>query len=249
MEKIKNELKGKVKDDKLVENLFLSFQKISGEYISQKPIELLQNTGWFLESALRVTEHLIEGQHTPIGAKFDLNRCVKKLEGLQGSEGLRIHVPRLSRAIYDFRSRKKSVHLKTVDPRLIDADLIFNTCNWILIEILKESGITDSEDVIQLLHTRKIPLVQSVGGVLRTTNPKLSGTQRILLLLYSAIGGMTLEVILESTKIKIKSKDHLRKNLKNLESRDCLHLLPDGKWVLFGQGFKEAEATINKYSN
>ena len=248
METVKDGLKKKIKDDKLVENLFLSFQKISEEYISQKPIELLQNTGLFLESAMRIAEHLVVGSHTPLEAKFDLDTCVKKLEGLKGSEGLRIHVSRLSRAIYDFRTRKKSVHLKAADPKVIDANLVFNVCNWILIEILKESGIPKSEEGIRMLHTRKIPLVQLVGGILRTTNPKLSGTQRILLLLYSAPEGITPEILLESTKTKIKNRNHLSKNLRNLESRDCVHLLPSHKWTLFGQGFIEAEKIINDYS-
>jgi len=248
MEKIKKELSNKVNDEKLVENLFVSFQKISEGYISQKPVELLQQTGLFLESVMRVVEHLIDGKHTSLDAKFDLNTCVQRLEGLRGSEGLRIHVSRLSRAIYDFRTRKKSVHLKAVDPEIVDANLVFNVCNWVLIEILKESGVTGSDEEIRLLHTRKIPLVQSVGGILRTTNPKLSGTQRILLLLYSEADGINADQLFESTKIKIKTKNHLGKNLKNLESRDCLHLLPNGKWTLFGRGFNEAEQIISTYS-
>jgi len=248
IDKIKKELSNKINDEKLIENLFVSFQKISEEYVSQKPVELLQQTGLFLESVMRVVEHLIEGKHTPLDAKFDLNTCVQKLEALQGNDGLRIHTSRLSRAIYDFRTRKKSVHLKAVDPKIIDADLVFNVCNWILIEILKESGVSGSDEEIRLLHTRKIPLVQSVGGILRTTNPKLSGTQRILLLLYSALEGMSSEQLFESTKIKIKTKNHLHKDLKNLESRDCLHMLPNGKWTLFGRGFNEAEGIISKYS-
>jgi len=246
--KIKQELSDKVNDEKLVENLFESFQKISAEYISQKPVDLLQNTGLFLESVMRVVEHLVEGKHTSLDVKFDLDACVQKLEALQGSEGLRIHVSKLSRAIYDFRTRKKSVHLKAVDPKIIDADLVFDVCNWILIEILKESELSGSDEEIRLLYTRKIPLVQSVGGILRTTNPKLSGTQRILLLLYSAPNGMSANQLFESTKIKIKTKNHLHKDLKNLESRDCLHLLSSGKWTLFGQGPNKAESIISKYS-
>lgn len=249
MDKIKIDLAAKVNDEKLVENLFASFQKISEEYIAQKPVDLLQNTGLFLESVMRVTQHLIEGKHTPLGGKFDLDACVKSLESVTGSDRLRIHVSRLSRAVYDFRSRKKSVHLKDTDPQAIDADLVFNVCNWILIEVLKESGVTGAEQEIKILHTRKVPLVQSVGGILRTTNPKLSGTQRILMLLYSDPEGMSVDELLESTKIKIKNKNHLNKDLKNLETRDIVHLLPDGNWTLFGHGFNEAEAIISKFSS
>ncbi len=248
LEAIKQELRKKINDDKLVENLFFSFQKISEEYIAQKPVDLLQNTGLFVESVLRVAEHFVLGTHTPLGSKFKIDTCIQKLEKASGVEGLRIHVARLSRSIYDFRSRKKAVHLKAIDPQAIDASLIFNICTWIFIEILKESGIPSPELGIRILFTRKIPLVQVVGGILRTTNPRLLGTHRILLLLYAAPDGLTEDQLFAGTKHKIKNTNHLRTNLKNMEAGDLVHQLPDSKWVLFGRGFVEAEKVIEKYA-
>ena len=248
LDTIKQQLKNIVLDDSLVDNLFASFQKISEEFIAQKPIDLLQNVGLFVESVLRVSEHIILGTHTPLNRKFDVDLSISKLEKASGSEGLRIFVSRLSRSIYDFRSRKKAVHLKAVDPQLIDANLIFNICTWILIEILKESGLSNTEDSIKLVFSRKIPLVQTVGGILRTTNPKLLGTQRILLLLYSAPNGLTEEQLFHGTKQRIKDKSHLGKNLKNMDNTDLVHKLPNGSWTLFGRGFVEAEKLIAKFS-
>ena len=248
LEIIKKELKNKIKDDRLVDNLFFSFQKISEEFVAQKPIDLLQNTGLFVESALRVTEHFVLGTHTSLVKKFDVDTCIKGLEKASGFDGLRIHVARLSRAIYDFRSRKKGVHLKAIDPQIIDASLIFNICTWILIEILKESGVPDAENTIHLLFTRKVPLVQEIGGILRTTNPKLVGTQRILLLLYSAPAGLPENELFEGTKRRIKNKGHLRKNLRNMDNSDLVHQLSDGRWTLFGRGFGEAEKLIMRFT-
>ena len=248
LESAKQELKKKVGDDKLVENLFISFQKISEEFVGQKPVDVLQNTGLFVESALRVAEHLVLGMHTALEKKFDVDACLKKLEGAHGPEGLRIHVARLSRAIYDFRSRKKAVHLKAVDPQAIDANLIFNVSTWVIIEILKESGVVNAEDAIKMLFTRKIPLVQSVGDILRTTNPKLSGPQRILLLLYSAPDGLTEEQLYNGTRQKIRDSNHLKINLRNMDAADLVHNHPDGRWTLFGRGFPEAETVIQKFS-
>ena len=248
LEQAKKELEKKINDDKLVENLFSSFQRISEKFVAQKPVDLLQNTGLFVESALRIAEHFILGSHTPLTDKFNIDTSIKKLEKATGNDSLRIHLARLSRSIYDFRSRKKSVHLKAVDPQIIDASLIFNISTWIFIEILKESGIKSPEDAIRILFTRKISLVQSVGGIFRTTNPKLSGTQRILLILYSVPDGLHENQLLESTKQKIKNSDHLRKNLKNMDANDLIHKLPDGKWTLFGRGFSEAEKLIEKFT-
>lgn len=248
IEKTKKELKKIVNDSQLIENLFLSYRRISEEYISQNPVKLFQNIGLFIESAMRVTENLIFGNHTPISKKFDLDSCIEKLEEASGSQGLRIHVSRLSRAAYDFRSRKKGVHLKEIDPETIDASLIFNIITWILIEILKESGIQDPDKIIYLLFSRKIPLVQEAGGVLRTTNPKLSGTERILLLLYSTPKGLTEQELFEGTKRKIKNKKHLQTNLRNMDNDDRIHKLSNGRWILFGRGFGEAEKVIKKFS-
>lgn len=246
MEEIKNELKKRINDDKLVENLFFSFQKISSEYIAQNPVELLQNTGLFVESVLRIAEQIVLGVHTPLESKFNVDSCIEKLEKSGGPAGLRIHTARLCRSIYDFRSRKKAVHLKAVDPQIIDANLIFNISNWIFIEILKESGILNAEKAIKILFTRKVPLVLNIDGILRTTNPELNGTQRILLLLYSAPDGLSEVQLFDGSKQRIKNLHHLHINLVNMNKSDLVHNLRDDKWILFGRGFTEAEMLIEK---
>lgn len=244
---VKQELRKKVGDKKLVDNLFLAFQRISEKYVAQKPVDLFQNVGLFVESALRVAEHIVLAHHTPLSSKFIIDQVVESLEKASGPDGLRIHTPRLCRSIYDFRSRKKSVHLTNVDPQLIDASLCFNICTWVIIEILKESGIHKAESMVKLLFTRKIPLVQAVGGVLRTTNPKLTGPQRLLILLYSAPDGLVEKDLLEGTKHKIKDQNHLKMNLRNMEAKDLIHKLPSGEWILFGQGYSKAEKLIEDF--
>jgi len=248
IEDIKKDLISKIGDQKLIENFLYSYDEISKEFVSRDPVGLLQNIGLFIESSFRIIEHIIFKKHTPLNSNLAIDNLVEKLEKAKGVEGIRIHAARLSRAAYDFRSRKKSVHLKEVDPQEIDANLIFNIVTWIFIEILKELKIKEAESAIKLLFTRKIPLVQEVDGILRTTNPNLLGTQRVLLLLYSKPTGLTEEELLEGTKRKIKNKDHLRKNLNNLDAKDMVHHIKDGRWVLFGKGFLKAEEIIRKFS-
>ncbi|MBT9170689.1 MAG: hypothetical protein DDT18_01034 [Actinobacteria bacterium] len=248
IEDIKKDLINKIGDKKLVENFLYSYDEISKEFVSRDPIGLLQNVGLFIESTFRIIEHIIFKQHTPLISSLSIENLIKKLEKAKGAEGLRIHAARLSRAVYDFRSRKKSVHLKEVDPQEIDANLVFNIATWIFIEILKELKVKEAESAIKLLFTRKIPLVQEVDGILRTTNPNLLGTERILLLLYSKSLGLTEEELLEGTKRKIKNKNHLRINLNNLDTKDMVHHKKDGRWILFGNGFSKAEEIIRKFS-
>lgn len=244
---VEKQLKTAVGDDPLIDNLFFSYRKISEAFVAQNPVALLQNAGLFVESSLRVIEHLIFKTHIPLKGKLDVDTIVERLEKAPGSEGLRIHAGRLTRVIYDFRTRKKAIHLKAVDPEAIDASLLFNIATWVMIEILKESGISGAEDAIRILFTTKTPLVQRAGGVLRTTNPKLSGPQRILLLLYTEPAGLTEDQLLSGTKNKIKDKNHLKSNLRTMDQKDLVHQ-SGAQWALFGSGFVEAEKVIKLFS-
>jgi hypothetical protein len=246
-QEIKNHLKSKLSDDKLVANLFASFYKISERFVAQDPPGVLRHSGQFVEAALRVSEHFVTGTHTPLKSNFNVDACVKHLEGVSGSDGLRIHVGRLSRALYDFRSRKNAVHLKDVDPLTIDAALIYQMAAWIMIEILKESEIPNPEEAIRFLASRKIPLVQEIDGLLRTTNPNLGGPERLLVLLYSAVDGLTEAELLSGARTKIRDVSDVRTYLKRHEHKDLVHKMSNGKWVLFGKGPLEVEKILETY--
>ncbi|KKU49520.1 MAG: hypothetical protein UX71_C0013G0014 [Parcubacteria group bacterium GW2011_GWA1_47_10] len=233
-------------DAKLAKDITESYDGISAGYFSQNSIMLLQHVGVFVEGILRVAEHIVFNTHTPLLKKINIDKTIIKLEKASGPEGIRIHVTRLSRAAYDFRSRKKSVHLTAIDPQLIDAHLIFELVTWVLIEVLKESGLPDAEDSVRMLATRKIPLVESVDGILRTTRTSLSIPEKITLLLYAQPTGLTDEELFESTKIHVPTINRLQRDLHRLEIRDQVHKKKDGKWVLFGHGREMAEKLLRK---
>lgn len=246
-EKVKKQLISQIGEQKLIEELFSSFETINKKFLAKNPVGVLQNTGLFVEASLRVIQKLILNSITPLNRTLRIDEVIEDLEAASGNPGLRIHAPRLLRAAYDFRSRKKSVHLKEIDPRDIDTDLIMNIASWVLIEILKESNIKNPEDAIKILFRKRIPLVQEVEGILRTTDPKLTGPQRILLILYSAKRPLSEEQIFSGVSIRIKTKDHFRKSLKSLEERDLIHRRKDKRWVIFGRGNLEAEKIIQKF--
>ena len=241
---IQNQLVSITGDNKLAKDLTESYNALSAGYFSQNSVSILQHLGVFIEGIFRVAEHMILGTHTPLSKKIKIDDIVLKLEKTSGAEGIRIHVARLSRAAYDFRSRKKSVHLTSIDPELIDAHVLFEITTWTLIEILKESGLPDAELTVRMLATRKIPLVESIDGILRTTKTRLSIPERIVLLLYAQSAGLSEEELFESTKSKVKTIQLLRRDIKRLEERDCIHRMKSGKLVLFGQGRGLAEKLI-----
>ncbi len=241
---IQTQLQAITGDTKLAKDLVESYNGICAGYFSQNSVALLQNLGVFVEGIFRVAEHMILGTHTPLTKNINIDDTTKKLEKEQGAEGIRIHVPRLSRATYDFRSRKKGIHLTAIDPELIDAHLLFEMTTWTLIEVLKESNLPDAEASVRMLATRKIPLVESVDGILRTNKTTLSIPERIALLLYAQPAGLSEDELFESTKTKVPSMALLRRDLRRMEERDCVHKSKDSKWLLFGQGRGMAERLL-----
>lgn len=234
-------------DAKLAKDIAESYNGISAAYFAGNPVGLLHHLGVFVEGIFRVAEHMIFGAHTPLSKKIDIDEIAEKLQKTQGAEGIRIHVARLSRVAYDFRSRKKSVHLTSVDPQLIDSHLLFEITTWTLIEVMKESGLSDAEATVKLLATRKTPLVEGVDGILRTTKSELSVPERILLLLYAQPTGFSEEQLFASTRTRVSSIALLRRDLGRLEKRDCVHKRRDGMWVLFGKGRTLAEGLFGIY--
>ena len=75
---IKKDLISKVRDKKLVENFFYSYEEISKEFVSRDPIGLFQNVGLFIESSFRIIEHIIFNQHTPLTSNLSIDNLIKK---------------------------------------------------------------------------------------------------------------------------------------------------------------------------
>ena len=113
-DEIRKSLSTKIKDITLLNTFLDSYYNILASYFNNNPQQQLQNVGLFVESTLRIAEMLIFGKFFPIKKNLRIDDTIKKLENASGDDNLRIHIPRMCRCIYDFRTRKTSVHLKEI---------------------------------------------------------------------------------------------------------------------------------------
>lgn len=248
IEQLTNELIKKTGDKKLAETFIQSYEKITLSFLSRDSKRILQNSGLFVESTLRISERLIFGKYTPINKTLKVDKIISELEKASGPDSLRIFIPRMCRIVYDFRSRKNAVHVNVSEATTADIELIHNISTWIVVEILKEFKVKNLNTIVGVLLTRKIPIVQAIDDVMYTTDPRLSGPERILVLLYSASAGLDTNDLQSGTEKKIRNKKHLNTTLNRLSNAEKIVKKKDGRWILFGIGYKQAEEIIEKYS-
>jgi len=103
-------------------------------------------------------------------------------------DGIRIHIPRALRTVYDIRNKRDAAHLADgIDPNLQDATFVIGTLDWILAEFVRLfHGVSadEAQKIITDLVRKRVPAVQDIGGFLKVQNPKLQVSDRVLVLLY-----------------------------------------------------------------
>lgn len=179
--------------------------------------------GRFAEAVLRILEHVTTAQYTPLNKKFDTETIIRDLANKPSKsfhESIRLHIPRTLRVIYDIRNNRDAAHLADgIDPNLQDATLVCICCDWVMAELIRlyhGMSADEAHKIVENLVTRKAPIVQEFGDSLKTLNPTLSVSERVLVLLYHwGVSGATLDQL--SSWIKPAQRPNLKRCLVNLE--------------------------------
>lgn len=173
--------------------------------------------GRFAEAVFRLLEYQTTGHHTALGQQVDTDRLIRDLAQLPvGShpDSVRLHIPRTLRVIYDIRNRRDAAHLADgIDPNFQDATLVSACCDWVMAELVRLHHSTtagNAQNIIDNLVSRKAPVVQEFGDMLKTLRPDFSLAETVLVLLYHrGQQGATLN------ELSSWVKSNQRKNLKS----------------------------------
>jgi len=179
--------------------------------------------GRFSEAAFRLLEHLAGFPITPLGTQVNTDGLIRNLQGLPAAnfiDTIRLHIPRTLRVIYDIRNKRDVAHLADgIDPNLQDSSFVFASLDWLLAEFIRISGGTTPDEAISLVKAitiHSIPTIEDFNGFLKTLNPALGVSDRILLLLYhrGTIGASIPEL---SGWLKPSQRANIKRTLSNLE--------------------------------
>lgn len=177
-------------DEQLFEELVEEHLALQRAFLRKDNEKTLVKTGKFCETAYQLLDELTTGSYSASPSFNELKEQLEQLDSDEHSDGIRILIPRLGKAVYDFRSRRGAVHKAEMDPLFMDAHLAVQITRWILAEFLREFGDYEGdgemlEMQIEHITTESIPLVEEFenGDVKVLIN---SGTPKedVLLILY-----------------------------------------------------------------
>jgi len=186
------------------------------------------NCAKFAEVVMRILEDITKRNYTPFNTDIKLDNLSKELEQLpkdKFADSLRIHIPRILRAIYDIRSKRGVAHVKDINPNFMDSIFVVTACDWILAELIRLFSKEDPnkvQKIIESIAARKVPIVEEFGEQLKVLNPNLSVKDKVLLILYYKCPDY---VSVQNLKnwIKTKTSTHVTTVLNQLEGEDKIH--------------------------
>jgi len=240
-----------------IQNLFPSIPKILSNALNKhykkikenflegryEPSEL--NGAKFSEVVLRILQwHTSPDQtYTPLGTKINnFGQATRSFENKTNfPDSIRFHIPRILNVLYTIRNRRAVGHVGgDVDPNHMDALFVVTASDWILAELVRifhNISISEAQNMIEGIISRKIPLIWDVEGKKRVLQKDMSYKDKVLTLLYSEYQKPLLDRSLfewtEHSNFSCFCRDVLRdlhkeKFIEYEESTKKVHLSPIG---------------------
>lgn len=178
----------------LRQELLAAFKEIVTNFAQARwePAEL--NGGKLSEVAYSICEGITSGSMPKRAAKpANMVDACKALERSVGApRSVRIQIPRMLVALYEIRNNRNVGHVGgDIDPNHMDAVCVLQMAKWImaeLVRVLHKMSVDDAAVVVEALVEREVPLVWKVNGKRRVLDPKMSASDKTLLLLHGASG-------------------------------------------------------------
>lgn len=116
---------------------------------------------------------------------------------LIGNRSLRIQIPRLLPYLYEIRNNRGVGHVGgDVNPNVADSSAVVAATSWLMAELVRifhGTTLTRAQEVVDVLVSRRHPLVWSFDQTKRVLDPTLKKSDQVLLLLYSESGWTDVE--------------------------------------------------------
>lgn len=246
-EEIISRLSGRIDKD-LLNDLITSWELVKLEYRKGIWSRTLAESGRFVENVFRVLEFIRSGNKLEeIKDLEDIKFKLEQTPNKKLSESIRILIPRIAISlIYSLRSKKDAIHVKPIKPDQIDATLAISGCDWIIAELLRNYGIGNTAEIIDLIQRvikKEIPLIQNFNGEKLVTR-KVDCRTEILIHLLDTKEGLTRNNI--GKLLKLRPASTITVNLKSLESDRYIFFKGNGKYVITEAGELELFESLSK---
>jgi hypothetical protein len=206
--------------------------------------------GQFCEIAARIFYHIDSGL---LRRDKDFADCLKYIENDQVTHAIAprhdaIHISRVLRTIYKFRSQRGAVHISsTYTPNHMDSKFVVESMRWVMNEILRIFWSGDREAVakaIRELLQFDVPVIGVFDGLILVQRTDLDPDQELLLLLhYAGEQGFSRTEIGLAAQLTPPTVTKSLQKLIAPTSRQVIKL-PSGKYRLTDLGSKRVRETL-----
>jgi hypothetical protein len=212
----------------LVDELLEAFAEAKRRYYrgDLRPNEV--EGGRFTEAAFRVLQWgLSGGKYTALGTSMPaVDRLMMFCENAKGPDGLRLHIPRTLRVIYDVRNKRDAAHLADgIDANVQDAALVVHCMDWVLAELVRvyhDVSPTEAHEIIVDLVSKEVPVIQEFDGFPRILRDLAASDFVKVLLYWRGSQGALMSELLEWVRPSMKT--HLRRTVRGLEEKHLVHV-------------------------
>jgi hypothetical protein len=227
----------------LVDEVLGAFAEAKRRYYRDdlRPSEI--EGGRFSEGVFRILQWTTTQTYVPLGKTLpSVDKLLVTLENAQGTESVRLHIPRTLRLIYDVRNKRDVAHLADgISPNVQDATLVVRNMEWVLAELVRlfhDVPPAAAHDIIADLVSKDVPLIQVFDGFPRVLQ-QLKASDHVLVLLYwRGPEGTTLEEL--NSWVRLAMRSNLRRTVSGLDSKNLVHLRDD-RYVLTHLGERDVE--------
>lgn len=210
-----------------------------------EPAEL--NGGKFCEIVYSIVHGALVGTFPTRSMKpsnmVDACRALESLPStpnLVGNRSLRIQIPRLLPYLYEIRNNRGVGHVGgDVNPNAADSSAVVATASWVMAELVRifhGTTLTQAQEVVDALVSRRHPLVWSVDQTKRVLDPTLKKSDQVLLLLYSESGWTDVEKLRSwveyanktNFKAKLLTPLHKTRQIEYVPQNGLVRITPKG---------------------
>lgn len=172
----------------------------------------------------------------------------KRLENYTNvPRSFQILIPRMLPALYEIRNNRNVGHIGgDVDSNLMDSIAVATLSSWImgeLIRVFHNLSTQESQKIVDLITSRKIPLVWTEDNMKRVLIPNMGKKHQILLLISTETTKTNTDLLFKW--LDMPSKTYYGKILKQLHKERKIELSRDLKEVqILPPGIDEIEKII-----
>jgi hypothetical protein len=238
-------------DNELVTQLVTEFISMEKRFIQRdwEPTEL--DGGQFCEILARIIYHVDSGH---LNRTKGVDDCIGYIENDKSSHAVEprhnaIHLGRVIRTAYKFRSQRGAVHISpTYNANHLDSKFLIECVRWLMNEFLRIFWQGDRELVakaIRELLQFDVPCIGTFEGALLVQRTDLSPEEEVLLLLHHAgENGFTRMELGKHAKCPSQRISDAVKNLTRPGVREVI-LLSKGNYALTDLGHKRIRERLS----